>query len=326
MNTIEQNVSFTRNMTISGPIVHSGDIYLANESSLNSSYFSEPLTTYATGWRDPHDLESLLDFVAPPIQVGRRFEFKKTDNSEAFLSETDDYRSIGSEFKRVDYKGSSTVAKTINRGLTIRIDLDAVADTPNWRENYTTRLLQRLIRNELRRSIQALSDAAQNTSKTWDTTAGKDPDSDILTEMIAAAASSGLRPNRILFNDVAWNKRLIAHRAQSTAGGYGSAGLTLAELSGFFGIDGIRISRERYQSSASGKSTLAGDIVLLFFGLSEAIVDDATHAKRFWSACEGGTKYRVYEQQVSAKSIDLTVEHYSNTVITSTIGVRKITV
>ena len=54
--------------------------------------------------------------------------------------------------------------------------------------------------------------------------------------------------------------------------------------------------------------------------------DDATHAKRFWSAVEGGGKYRVYEQQVSSKIVDLTVEHYSNVLITSTVGLRKLSI
>ena len=35
---------------------------------------------------------------------------------------------------------------------------------------------------------------------------------------------------------------------------------------------------------------------------------------------------RVYEQQVSAKMIDLTVEHYSNVLVTSTVGLRTLTI
>ena len=78
--------------------------------------------------------------------------------------------------------------------------------------------------------------------------------------------------------------------------------------------------------TSSTKGKITGDVVLMFFGLDGAMIDDPTHAKRFWSATEGGGKYRVYESQVSAKHIDLTVEHYSNTVVTSTLGIRKITV
>ena len=68
------------------------------------------------------------------------------------------------------------------------------------------------------------------------------------------------------------------------------------------------------------------DIVLLFVGLAAPTPEDATHAKRFWSATESGGKYRVYEQQVNAKLVDLTVEHYSNVVLTSTVGLRKMTI
>ena len=46
-----------------------GQVCLANESRFSSAYFSEPLTAYATGWREPNNIEALLDFIAPPVQV-----------------------------------------------------------------------------------------------------------------------------------------------------------------------------------------------------------------------------------------------------------------
>lgn len=303
-----------------------GQLVLANEARFNASFYSEPLTAYAVGWRDQNEIEKTLDFIAPPVQVGRRYEFKKSDNTEAFYSETDDNRAIGADFKRVEYKGSTQLDKTLNKGLTMRVDLDQVDSMMNWREVFTTRLLQRVLRNELRRAITVIAGAATNTAKTWDTTAGRDPDQDVLTDLIAAVDDSGVRPNRLLYGDVAWNKRLVAHRAQATAGGYASAGLTPVELAGFMGVDGVRISRERYQSTAALKGKVVPDIVLEFFAEDGLGPDDPSHAKRFWSAVEGGGKYRVYEQQISAKLIDLTVEHYSNVAVTSTVGLRKLTI
>jgi len=303
-----------------------GQLYLANEARFNSAFFSEPLTAYATGWKDPNNLEALLDFVAPPVQVGRRFEFKRADNAEAFYSDTDDLRAPGGEFKRIEYKGTSVQDKTFNKGLTMRIDLDLVGELPNWAEVYTTRLLQRLIRNELRRAFTEVLGVATNTAKTWDSTAGKDPDQDVLTEMLTASDDSGVRPNRIVYSDVAWNKRLIAHRAQASAGGYASAGLTPDELAGFLGVQGIRVSRERYQSSASAKSKIVPDNVFMFYANDALSIDDPSTAKRFWTPVEGGGKYRVYQQQMSAKMVDLTVEHYSKVLATATVGLRKLTI
>src|SRR5262245_56412428 len=122
-----------------------GEIYLANEARFTTTFFSEPLTQYSTGWKDPNNLEALLDFVAPPVQVGRRFEYKLAENNEAFLSEVDEIRSIGSDFKHVEYRGTSANEKTFNKGLTVRVDLDVIGAIPNWRELFTSRLLQRLL-------------------------------------------------------------------------------------------------------------------------------------------------------------------------------------
>lgn len=303
-----------------------GQICLANEARFTSAFASEPLTAYATGWADQNNIEKTLDFLFPPVQVSRRFEFKKADNSEAFLSEADDLRAIGADFKHVEYRGTTALEKTLNKGLTIRVDLDQVAGMPNWRELYTARLLQRVLRSELRRAITAISGAAINTAKTWDITAGKDPDQDVLNELTTATDASGVRPNRLLYGDAAWNKRLLAHRAQASAGGYASAGLTLRELAGWFGIDGVHVSRERYQSSASAKSKVVSDIVLAFYAEESMSPDDPSNTKRFWSPVEGGGKYRVYEQPVSSKLVDLTVEHYSNVIVTSALGVRQLTI
>ena len=51
-----------------------GVICAANEARFESTYYSEPLTTFTVGWKDPEDLQDLLDFIAPPVTVGRRFD------------------------------------------------------------------------------------------------------------------------------------------------------------------------------------------------------------------------------------------------------------
>lgn len=302
-----------------------GVICLANEARFTETFFSEPLTGYAVGWRDPSNIQETLDFLFPPIQVGRRFEYKKADNARAFYSEADDIRAIGADFKRVEFDGTSANEKTLNKGLTMRIDLDDEVGA-NWRELNTARLLQRLLRNELRRGVTAVSAAATNTAKTWDTTAGKDPDQDVRTDLIAGADASGIRANRILYGDTAWDKRGLAHRAQASAGGFASSMLTVEQVAGLLGVDRAMVSRERFASSASAKTQVVNNLVIEFFGEDSLMKDDPSHTKRFWTPCVGGEVVRVYEQQVSAKLVDITVEHYSNLVVTSTTGLRKLTI
>ena len=83
------------------------NIITANENKFTAGNYSEALTAFTVGWVDPDNIASVLDFIAPPVPVGRRFEFKRSDNAQAFLSENDDVRAIGSEFKRVRYDGES---------------------------------------------------------------------------------------------------------------------------------------------------------------------------------------------------------------------------
>ena len=81
------------------------------------------------GWRDPNNIEATINVIAPPVPVGRRFEWKSADNAEEFLSEVvDDQRAIGSDFKRVEYTATDVSDKTINQGADVyRQNLDNVS-------------------------------------------------------------------------------------------------------------------------------------------------------------------------------------------------------
>lgn len=304
-----------------------GVVCMANTSRFVEAFFSEPLTTYATGWRDTEGLQDLLDFLAPPVEVPRRFEYSTFPNTEAFLSETDDVRAIGADFKRVEYTQDKATSSTLNKGLTLRVDLDNVDQNTNWRERTIAKLQERIIRNEVRRSITLLSAAANNTAKTWDTTAGKDPDQDVLTEFIAYSAAAGIPPSNLLYDNTAWSKRVLSHRAQSLAGGFMSAGSTIDQVASFVGVQRGMIARHYWQSLPTSKSAiLGGNRVLLYIAQPNQTPDDPSNIKRFVTQTMGGTMVRTYEQQVSMKLVDLTVECYSRTVITSTIGIRQLTI
>jgi hypothetical protein len=305
-----------------------GRVALANDTRLTESTFQEGLTAFAVGYKDPSDIQSMLEFVAPEVPVGsRRFEWKKATNAEEFYSEADDIRAIGADFKRVQFTGTDVTDKTHNKGLTIRVDLDQVAETPNWREVNTGRLLRRIFRNDFRRAITLLLASATNTAKTWDTTALKDPDGDIMTALEAGADLLGFGLNRILFGQTAWRKRALSHRAQTVAGGIASANrMTPSEVAELLGVDEIRVSKERYSTSSTARTQVVAGYVIMFYAESGLGTEDPSNIKRFVSPVEGGGKVRVYEQQVSAKLVDITVEHYSNIVATSTTGLQKITV
>ena len=302
----------------------SGVICAANENRFEAAQLSEPLTAFTVGWRDPEDLRGLLDFLAPSVRVGRRFEFKRADNAEAFLSETDDVRAIGSAFKRVDYIGESVNAKTFNKGLTIRIDHDEeVGD--DWQERYVQLLVQRLLRNEIRRAITALDSQDVSDTKTWTWTSGTypNPDSDLRTALAAAASLCGVRPNRVVFGESAWDLRSTAYYMQATAGAFQAAGQTPDDLAKRIFVDGVRVMSSRYTNGTT-RDLVLGNNVYAYFAQDGVMKDDPSNIKRFVTPA-GGSDFRVYVE-TNSKFTDITVEHYSAIVITSTLGIRKLAV
>jgi hypothetical protein len=299
-----------------------GQICLANEERFTAAFFSDPLTAYAIGWKDPENIQATLDAIAPPVEVSRRFEFKSAKNAEEFLSEADDIRAIGSAFKKVEYTGTSVNQKTLNKGLTITLDRDELV--PGKEERTVARLIARLNRNDLRRAVAALIASATNTGKTWDSTTGKDPDIDVKADLETGATARGLASNLVVYGATAWTKRLTSYRAQNLAGQSASSTLTPDQVAAFLGVSRVVISNERYQSTSTAKAEILGAYVLMYYASLLADTEDPSNIKQFWTPTESG-RFRVYREE-HAKTIDISVEHYSNIVLPSTLGLRKFTV
>jgi hypothetical protein len=296
----------------------------ANEARFAAAHYSEPLTAFTVGWQDPENLQALLDFLSPPVPAGRRFEFKRHDNAEAFFSETDDVRAIGATFKRVEYTGDSVLGKTLNKGLTIRVDHDeAVGD--DWQERYVQLLLTRLLRNEVRRAFAAIQAGASISSVTWpeDGTAAN-PDADIRAALISAANSSGVRPNRVLFGEGAWGLRGSCYDAQNNAGARRSADLTPADLALKLFVDGVRVAAARYQTAPTTKAAIVGNQVFCFYAEPLPGKDEPANIKRFFTPTDSGGPFRVFLED-HAKYTDISVEHYSTVIVTSELGLQGLT-
>ena len=298
-------------------------IITANENRFTAGNYSEALTAFTVGWKSQDNIEEMLEFIAPSIPVGRRFEFKSSDNAQAFYSDSDDIRSIGAEFKRVRYDGSSINEKTLNKGLTIRIDHDEVADD-DWQERYVQMLLQRLLRNELRRAINALDTISKQYAEvSWQN--NENPDADIRDMLLDASNESGVRPNRLLIGETAWDMRMSCLEKQNSAVAFKGSTLAQEELANKFLLDSCKVMSARYQVSPTMKAQIAGKNLYAFFAQNSISKDEPSNLKRFYTPMEEGSAFRVYCDE-TAKYTDITVEHYSSIVATSNLGVRKINV
>lgn len=299
----------------------SGKIHAYNDA-VSDTHYSEALTGYAVGWKDPESMDVLLDTFAPVVPVARRFEYREFVNTEEFLIDTDDERFPGSSFKEVRRTSKMTTGKTANRGLRVVLDRDEIDEMPGAEEVWTGWLLRRLVRSELVRAIALLDAASTNAAKTWGNVAN--PDADLRAAGQLAANASGLMPNTVVFGDASWNLRMDSYEAQDTPFAGLHAGYTPERLAAYLMMDNVRINRARYQLSAAAKAEVLGSKVYLYLASQGLTTEDPSNIKRFVSAVAGG-RHRVYRQELDSKRIAITVEHYSQTKITSTLGIRKIT-
>jgi hypothetical protein len=290
-----------------------GVICAANEARFTSGHYSEQLTGYTVGWKDPENVDAILQSLFPEVAVARRFDFRKADNAKVFLTETDDLRPIDSPFKRVEYTSTSASDKTLNKGLTIRIDHDQTEDVEGERTASVERLMQRLARNELRRGMALL--------EANDTTAGaifsKDtnPDGLIRAMLKASTDVTGVRPNVVVYGEAAFDLRLDAYEEPTRVNGGNRSEKTLQQLAQYFMVDKVEVVKARYQSTATAKAPIVPSTVYGYLAIPGIGKDDPSAVKRFTSKSRNGQRYGVYVVE-HEKFTDVSVEMYSNIIYT----------
>ena len=292
----------------------------AQETQYNPNDYSDALTQFTQTWQDDEGLEALLNFVAPKIPVARRFEYKQIEQDQMFYSETDDLRASGSAFKRIQFSGSVVQAKTLNKGLSIRVDAEDVVGN-DWQERYVHLLMKRLYRNELRRAILALKQHAKSVDTTWKGTSS--PDADIRDTLILAGKDHGFAPNRLLFGELAWYARQDCYAAQNNAGARISAEMSREHLAEKLLVEDIKLLKKQ-MLGLQGKE-LTGNEIFAFYAQNGLLKDEISNIKRFVTPCEDRHLFRVYVEE-HAKFTDITVEHYSNIVITSNTNILQLNI
>lgn len=306
-----------------GALAH-GQVALAHEAAFNAAFLSEGLTGYAVGFPGTADLEAELAMLAPAVTVADLFEYRVESSAEAFLTETDDsdVRAVGAEFKTVRVSGSKVTAALKHKGLTKRLDVRQIAADPLAKEKAVASLKARLLRAEIYRAAAMLYAATQALPKTWATGDGDtDPDSDVLEAIAAQIATAGVPPNRVVYSTGAWIKRVRGLRMMDTAGGFANAGFGEQQLADFLGVDKVMRSRSaRTVSAAGAKAGVVGANRVYIFNAQEQIgPEDPSNIKRFTKGA-----FEVYEQQVSAATVDITVAHLSLVSVTSPLGIAVI--
>lgn len=292
-----------------------GIVCAANEASFAENFASEPLTTFVAGMPAEEGIEDLLNWIAPEVPAGRRFEYRGFGNVQQMLSETDDVRGLGANFKTVEFKGDLTSARTLNKGLALILDLDLIDAIPNAEANYAGWLKNRVVRNELRRAITALLALDSGTSAKWVTPTVTDPETDLLALVESLGDSAGLDANALAIGSTAWGYRVTNLRSTDKAGGMASSMFTPAAVGEWLGLpEGCRRVTARYATGTGNKTRMLGAYAVAFRRSGAPVADDPSSLKRFVTTTKG--RFQVYRREVSAKLVELSVGHYSNIVAT----------
>lgn len=303
----------------------------ANEAQFNQNYYSSELTQFANTSQGNEDIEKALNFAAPIVLVARRFEYKKIADNDTFYSESDDIRTVGSSFKHIDFNGETVQAKTLNKGLTVRVDTDDIAGG-DWEARYVYALKNRLCRSEYRRTIKAFVEtikAAQKKAKkqivepeAW-TGEKTQPDADIRNAILTARSEYGFSPNRLLFSEGAWCLRQDCYASQNNAGARIAAELPREALAEKLLVENVQLIKQVHLG-LQGKE-LEGDEIFAFYAQNGLLKDEPSAVKRFVTPFDDGHLFRVYVEP-HTKYTDITVEHYSNIVVTSGTNILQIKV
>lgn len=292
----------------------------AAEEKFNQNNYSEVLTEFTKEWKDDEGLEALLNFIAPKIPVSRRFEYRQASDDQIFCSETDDERVGGSGFKRIRFSGEAVQAKTLNKGLTIRVDADDIVGE-DWQIRYVHLLMKRLFRNELRRAIMGLQKNARVIETTWDE--NSQPDVDVRQILLNVSAEKGFAPNRLLFGELAWYLRQDCYALQNNAGARISSEMTRDGLAEKLLVDDIKLLKK--QNLGIQGNEITGNEIFAFYAQNGLLKDEPSNIKRFVTPNNDGGLFRVYLEE-HTKFVDITVEHYSNIVVTSNSHITQINV
>jgi len=304
-----------------------GTVCAANDSNFDADHLSVPLNEFIVGAPEDEGLLDILEAIAPSIPTARAFSYRTHDTKEQFQSDSDDdgdIREIGGDFSQVKRTGTKVDGRTDNKGLIMVLDNDQGGEDAAVQQRAVLNLRSRLLRSDLRRCMTALLAAANNTAKNWGGSAtAPDPDVDLLEAVDRGGDARGVDSNLVILGGSARIKRVKCLRGKTNPDMVG-ASLSNAQLAEFLGVDNVITLRNRYQSSATAKSKILGDLALALQSRKGAMPDDPSNIKRFVTMTPSGM-VRVYVQLMLKKTL-VAVEHYSRVVITSTLGIEKLTI
>lgn len=318
--------------TIIGDSPVLGQITVSNSAQNYAGSLAQDVAGYLAGIPSD-DQTAMLDALAPGIQTNDFFQFAKADD-EAYLTEADDsdIRAAGSNFKRIQYRGTTVTEATQQKGLTMRVDhktLPKVNGTivPGWENRYAEGLRRRLVRADIVRALAVIDAASTNVAITY--SASTNPDG-LLRAMVqlTRTALGSLADVQVVCGNASWQGRQDAYEAAArvNTGVANHSDYTMEQLARYLGVKRVLLQDGIKQASKGATKTDMLGLVNYSYAVTDSpVIDDPSNIKRCWSPVKGGGEWAVAIQEHEVFT-DITVWHESKIIAPITTGVRKTTV
>lgn len=307
-----------------------GRVLAYNASMFQGNNPHEFLSNYAVRYTDPLEgsIAALQQSIAPHVLSNNSafVEYPVYTLGDAYLAldqAGDAIRAIGADFTTMRNVAKTMVTQRMpNRGLAVEVDEDEELLDDDWQQRKVAWLIGILNRTLLRQTIALLVASANNTAKTWDATAGKDPDQDVLNIIDGMV----IPPSDMIYGPAAWTKRSLALRAQNLAGQATSSTLKPEELAGIFSVNSLQIPKHRYATGATTANRIVGAYVFLYSAMATNR-DDYSNLKTFTAPTKNGMNRGVFVRKIGDKRWRIAVDAGKQLVaLTSSVGLEMLTI
>jgi len=293
-----------------GPPVQAARV-AAHASASLATLADQRLTGYVAGYPGYAGLQQLMDFIAPPVPVARKFSFVTDALNNAFAVTDDDRVGPGGLPAVVRLDPKTVTEKTaVMRGLETPFPYDeqnaAAAELGNSVEaeaNRRARFLANSIQRGIFTRLLAVMNAAKGEATSVSFASGTDPINALETHLQTVADACGDRAQvRVLFGSTAW-ATLRQHAKLTGSGVAARKAVTLADIAAQLELpaENVRVSYHLATTSKEGvtntKSQLLGGTQIWVFAARNGVTEDDPSAfKRFYVPL-GGQQMMAYRYQ-----------------------------
>lgn len=198
-----------------------GSIVLANVA--NSAKATRWISDYNVGLVQNNGLVQAREHLAPTAQivaVNETFSYRYFDRAESFKNVDYDklVRGTGGEHPYFNAKSTLQSGSLESVGISVVIEKAFNESDPSYEARMVQSAINILETATLQRAYEHFTAIAAAT--TWSKTGEVDPDTALFNAMDTASSAAGVRPNRVLYGDMAWTAREIWLRSKQTAAGF----------------------------------------------------------------------------------------------------------